>query len=542
MSTSKSTSEDLQTADPNKESPPTYFSKENVAEPINSNIAKGSSHRPHESRSEANRKPKCTKCRKAINVPIGGKVSQRTTEKSASEFTQPPATKKPCHKCKKKSSTYRCPKKTSKKAFEVQASSRSIKQHVSNAIIKCTTALKEKLSSKDRLDDYILLDGPIYIRKNCLDVNGGTCRGTCCSSGEEIEVEPEPVPEELTEEQRFQECRKCCFQMKCAEKKICDNDMDFIVAKYEQFYLSNQTESKYGIDKADSDLSGKPVTGLSKTHGETPGDYKYHFLMTDAACSAPPDGQDADDVVMTANSRPVSPKPHPAVRISNTSGEIPTFYYAQDTSTEAMPKQSLSVAADDEESTSSILIGKLDPDEQAEEEKEQEEEPAQGDVSEGKTDASENESDNKYDDEEYRRDSKVSWGGESSHRATMDTTYSDDDRDDKASHVRISEDPKRDPLGWSNQSVDRTTNKKSASFVKKSLVGSPLEMEQTPPPAPPPKKKFCSFFRRRNKSEKAEKTNKSRSQTFAKDPDSSESSEISFEESRRNSNRSRASE
>nr|CAI5850831.1 unnamed protein product [Callosobruchus analis] len=540
MSTSKSTSEQFSKQTSNQleknKSSPTYFAKENVAEPINSNVAKVSSHQPHEPRSDANRKQKCTKCRKAIDVPVGVKVSQKTTERSASEITKPPTTKKSCHKCKKKSSTYRCPKKTSKKAFEVQASPKSIKQHASNAIVKCTTALKEKLSSKDRPDDYILLGGPVYIRKNCLDVNGGTCRGTCCSSGEEVEPEPEPVTKELTEEQRYQECRKCCFQTKCGEKKICDDELGIIVATYEKFYLSNQTESKYHLEEDDFDPSGK-VIGLSKTHGETPGDCKYHFLMTDVACSAPSNDQNEADVVIMASDCPPYGK-QPVRIMSDISGETMSAY-PPDTSTDGANVQSQTLpTTDDEKSESSVLIGKLEPDEEVAEEKVKEESLQDEGVSEGKTEPSENELDNKYD--EGKRDSKVSWGRESDHRATQDTTLSNDEQDDKASHVRISETPKEDFETWKQPERPRGSKK---TFVKKSLVGSPLELEHPPPPPPPPpKKKFCSFFRRKNKPEKVKKTSKSRSQTFNKEPDSSESSEISFEESRRNSARSRGSE
>nr|CAH7713314.1 unnamed protein product [Callosobruchus chinensis] len=531
MSTSKSTSGQFpkQTSDQgeNKKSAQNYFTLEN-------------SHQSHELRSDANRKSKCIKCRKVIDVPVGVKVLRNTTEKSASKVTKPSITEGPCHKCKKKASTHRCPKKTPKIAFEEQASSRSIKQHGSNAVVKCTTALKKELSSKDRPDDYILLEGPVYIRKNCLDVNGGTCRGTCCNYGKEIELDPEPVTRELNEEQRFQECRKCCAQIKCGEKKICDEDLEDIVATYEKLYLSNQSESKYRVEEDDSDPSGKPATGLSKTHGETPGDCKYHFLMTDVACSAPSDSQDKNDVVLTAYDHPQSPLPRPSHQLSLSLLLTNSRFLTTNTTFQVVQLQSLTIPSDEEESESSIFLAKLEPDEEeAEEEKAQEQEPAHAEVvSEEKTKTSVNGSEDKN-DEGDRRDSKVSWGGESPHSTTLDTSYSEDENDDKTSRVRISEAPKRDSGNWRQQSMDRMRNsKKNASFVKKSLVGAAPGLNQSSPTPPPPKKRFCSFFRRKNKLEKVKQTGKSRSQTFNKDPDSSESSEISFEESRRTSSRS----
>nr|CAI5850832.1 unnamed protein product [Callosobruchus analis] len=250
--------------------------------------------------------------------------------------------------------------------------------------------------------------------------------------------------------------------------------------------------------------------------------------MTDVACSAPSNDQNEADVVIMASDCPPYGK-QPVRIMSDISGETMSAY-PPDTSTD--------VTVDDEKSESSVLIGKLEPDEEVAEEKVKEESLQDEGVSEGKTEPSENELDNKYD--EGKRDSKVSWGRESDHRATQDTTLSNDEQDDKASHVRISETPKEDFETWKQPERPRGSKK---TFVKKSLVGSPLELEHPPPPPPPPpKKKFCSFFRRKNKPEKVKKTSKSRSQTFNKEPDSSESSEISFEESRRNSARSRGSE
>nr|CAH7713315.1 unnamed protein product [Callosobruchus chinensis] len=249
--------------------------------------------------------------------------------------------------------------------------------------------------------------------------------------------------------------------------------------------------------------------------------------MTDVACSAPSDSQDKNDVVLTAYDHPQSPLPRPS------SGKFLTT----NTTFQVVQLQSLTIPSDEEESESSIFLAKLEPDEEeAEEEKAQEQEPAHAEVvSEEKTKTSVNGSEDKN-DEGDRRDSKVSWGGESPHSTTLDTSYSEDENDDKTSRVRISEAPKRDSGNWRQQSMDRMRNsKKNASFVKKSLV---CRLNQSSPTPPPPKKRFCSFFRRKNKLEKVKQTGKSRSQTFNKDPDSSESSEISFEESRRTSSRS----
>ncbi|CAH1968176.1 unnamed protein product [Acanthoscelides obtectus] len=265
------------------------------------------------------------------------------------------------------------------------------------------------------------------------------------------------------------------------------------------------------------------ISAFSKTHGETPGDGKYHFLMNDAACSAPSDDPDDNNIIVATSSRPQSPV---CIVSQDTT-------CTADTISEKSTHDSQSTPTSDDVSDASILIGTLDADQEEAEQKEDEAEEKGADDEKGVGEEGKIESEGEDNKEGERRNSKVSWGGYDD-AATVDIVLSEEDHNDNLSHVQISESTNRSSDAWRYSTVERARpGKKSTSFVKKSLINGHLE---SPPPPPPTKRKWCGFFRRnKNKPDRKLKATKSKSETFDNDLDSTESSEISLDESRRDS-------